>query len=98
MSEDKRLASRSGATEPKVLRLTADFLKKRGLSRDKANYVMAVIRMRHEVRHLMETAHDPDVVQELLCLDAFFDDSIGTMYEIERDEKGPTPNKPKGAA
>lgn len=82
----------------KVLRITADFLKKRGLPRDKANYVMSVIRMRAEVRHLMETAKDKDVVQELLCLDGFFEDSVSTMYEIESAKLNPKPTKPKGAA
>lgn len=75
----------------------AQFLRQRGLPRDKANYVMAVIRMRAEVRHLMHTATDPDVVDEVLVLDSFLEDSITTMYQIE-GHVTPSATPPKGAA
>lgn len=75
--------------------LTPEFLKRKALTRDKANYVMAIVRMRQEVRHLMNTATDIDVTQELLCLDEFFEDSVTTMYTIDQQ---PTQPKPKGAA
>lgn len=81
----------------KVVALTADFLKSRGLPRDKANYVMAVIRMRQEVRHLLKTTKDAEVHQELLCLDEFFDDTVTTMYAVAA-QQAPTPTTPKGAA
>lgn len=81
--------------QAQVTVLTAEFLKKRGLPRDKANYVMAVVRMRQEVRHLMRTATDSDVVQELLCLDEFFDDTVTTMYAAAGETTNPNP---KGAA
>jgi len=77
-----------------IRRITADDFKKRGLTRDRANYVISVVRMRQELRHLLETAKDPIVVQELLCLDEFFNDTVTFMY-TGPDNK---PTKPKGVA
>lgn len=68
--------------------ISSTFLAKRGLPRDKANYVTALIRMRVEVRHLMRTARDQDVVAELLCLDEFIEDSVSTMYEAQKQKEG----------
>lgn len=87
-------------TKPKapatVTAFTVGMMRSKGLTRDKANYVMAVVRMRAEVRHLMRTATDDTVVQELLCLDEFFEDTVTTIY-AEQSNK-PQPTKPKGAA
>ncbi len=77
-----------------VKTITAEEFKRKGLPRDRANYVISVVRMRQEVRHLMETAKDPIVVQELLCLDEFFNDTVTSMY-TGPDNK---PTKPKGVA
>lgn len=98
-----RPTSKSGRRPPtkpptvKVGVLTPSFLAKRGLPRDKANYVTQVIRMRAGIRHLMETATDPDVVEELLCLDSFFEDSVRVMYELAAQRAGGSV-PPKGAA
>lgn len=71
--------------------ITAGMMRNKGLTRDKANYVMAVVRMRAEVRHLMRTVTDDAVVQELLCLDEFFEDSVTVMYSDK-------PTNPQGVA
>lgn len=77
-----------------VKAITAEEFKRKGLPRDRANYVISVVRMRQEVRHLMETAKDPLVVQELLCLDEFFSDTVSFMYTGPENK----PTKPKGVA
>lgn len=58
------------------------------LPRDKANYVTSVIRMRAELRHLMGTARDKDVVEELVVLDSFFEDSVSLIYQRAREDGG----------
>lgn len=63
-------------------------MKRRGLTRDRANYVTAVIQMRAKVRHLMETARDATVVEELLVLDSFLEDTITTIYYGDKPEAG----------
>ncbi len=77
----------------KVGVLTPSFLAKRGLPRDKANYVTAIIRMRAVIRGLMETTYDPDVVEDLLLLDTMFDDSIREMYQRAAQDGGAVPPK-----
>ena len=61
----------------------SEFLKSRGLKRDKANYVTSLIKMRAELGLLLRLNRDPTVEAEINALLEFIEDSIGFMYDVE---------------
>lgn len=71
------------------------FLLKRGLRRDKANYVTSIIKIRQELAMLKKMVGDPDVLEEIIVLTEFIEDSVQYMYMLESEQQNPPP---KGAA
>lgn len=71
------------------------FLLRRGLRRDKANYVTSIVRIRQELTHLRKLIGDPDVLEEIIVLTEFMEDSVHYMYQLEDEQQNPPP---KGVA
>ncbi len=63
------------------------FLLKRGLKRDKANYVIALIKFREALKHLIGSVNDKDVKECISSMAGNVSEEIEYMYELEKDKQ-----------
>ena len=64
------------------------FLMKRGLSRDKANYVELLVRWRQDMQAMVRVAKDEDVLSGLDGMIEILGDEIMTMYDLQQERDG----------
>lgn len=78
-----------GAGRKRVIDMTGnDFLRKRGLRRDQANYVTTLIRARADMMAIRKMTMDPDVINEIDELSEMIQDSIEWIYALEEERGG----------
>ena len=61
----------------------AKFLVKRGLTRDRANYVTTLIKFRSEMSHLLRYSRDKDVIEALDGMCEIIGCEVEDMYEAQ---------------
>lgn len=59
----------------------AEFIKRKGLTRDKANWVTLMVRLRADMKALERLVSDPDVLMEIATVADIVEDSVQWMYE-----------------
>lgn len=64
------------------------FLMKRGLSRDRANYVTSLVRMRSELEGLMKITRDEVIKDCIMGMCEIIGDEVADVYELQRAEEG----------
>lgn len=70
--------------KPRVIDLTgAEFLKKKGLPRDQANYVTTMIRMKADLHALMKLTSDPCVLEELDTMIGVMQETVEWIYALD---------------
>lgn len=62
------------------------FLMRRGLKRDRANYVSCLIRYKAELDQLLRMTTDATVKEELRTMGGFVTETIELMYTLESME------------
>ncbi len=74
----KRIADDSGAS----------FLRRRGLSRDRANYVAMLLRHKRDLDVLRSMTMDHETVDMMTMMLGFISDEIGYVYHVNEAMKG----------
>lgn len=64
------------------------FLMKRGLKRDRANYVTSLIRFKAELDQLQRMTSDGDVKEEIRTMSGFVTETVELMYTLESMDTG----------
>ena len=78
-----------GAGRKRVIDMTGnDFLRKRGLRRDQANYVTTLIRARADMMAIRKMTMDPDVLNEIDAMSGMIQDSLEWIYALEEERGG----------
>ena len=73
----------------RVLDLTGNnFLRNRGLQRDKANFVTLLLRVRADLGALGRITSDEDVQEEIETLMGFIMETVELMYSMEEYDRG----------
>ena len=65
------------------------FLLRKGMRRDKADYVAAVVRIKADLQHLLKGVSDASVMDEIEVLCEFIEDSVHLMHEMARAYQPP---------
>ena len=66
----------------------SDLLRKKGLKRDKANFVTLLLRMRADLGALGRITSDEDVQEEIETLMGFIMETVELMYSMEEYDRG----------
>lgn len=78
--------SNGGARQPRVLDLNgSDFLRKKGLRRDQANYVSTMIKYRADLLALLRITNEQDIRDEIETMVGMVEESIGWIYGLDQE-------------